>query len=206
MTYRNTTKIAQPDHDILPIIADRFSPYAFDGKPVERTKLIACLEAARWAASSFNEQPWSYIVAERTDAPAFATAMSCLTEANQAWAKHAGVLILTTTKRTFSRNNTPNRVCEHDLGLAAGNLCAQATALGLAVHQMAGVDLQKVRMTYKVPEGHDPMTAIAIGYAADPATFADKELAGRDQTPRPRKPLPEWVFGSKFGEAASIFK
>jgi nitroreductase len=171
MSYKNTEKVARPDHDILPVLADRYSPYAFDGRPVEREKLLMCLEAARWAASSFNEQPWRYILAERTDEAAFNTALSCLVEANQAWAKYAGVLILTVTRRTFTKNDKPNRVCEHDIGLAAGNLTVQATALGLAVHQMAGVELQKVRLTYKVPDGFDPMTAIAIGYAADPDRF-----------------------------------
>lgn len=200
----NKTKIAQPDHAVLPVIAQRYSPYAYDPRPVEREKLLTCLEAARWAASSFNEQPWSYILAERQDEAAFATALGCLVEANRAWAKNVGVLILTTTKRRFSKNNTPNRVCEHDLGLAAAQLTLQAHSLGLHVHQMAGIDIPKVRQTYAVPEGHDPMTAIAIGYAADPATFADKELAQRDQSPRTRKPLHEWVFGGKFGNANAV--
>lgn len=206
MSYKNTGKVARPDHDILPALADRYSPYAFDARSVERTKLLACLEAARWAASSFNEQPWRYILAERTDQAAFATALSCLTDANQAWAKNAGVLILTAARRTFTRNNNPNRVAEHDLGLAAGNLTTQATALGLAVHQMAGVELQKVRLTYKIPEGFDPVTAIAIGYAADPDTFDNPDLAARDKTPRARNPLPEWVFGQTFGSPADAVK
>jgi len=204
MTYTNKEKHADPDHPILPALAERYSPYAFTGEPVERDKLLACLEAARWSASSFNEQPWSFIVAERGDEQAFETALSCLVGPNQAWAKNAGVLILTTTKRTFSKNDKPNRVCEHDLGLAAGNLSVQATALGLAVHQMAGVELTKVRHTYKVPEGHEPMTAIAIGYAADPAAFDDQDLAQRDTGPRTRKPLSEWVYGPAFGEASDV--
>lgn len=198
----NPIKIAKPDHPVLPPITERFSPYAYDPRPVERDKLLSCLEAARWAASSFNEQPWSFILAERTDESAFATALGCLVEANRPWARNAGVLILTTTKRQFARNNTPNRVCEHDLGLAAGQLTLQATALGLQVHQMAGIDIAKVRQTYAVPEGHDPLTAIAIGYAADPSRFDDRELAQRDQSPRTRKPLHQWVFGGKFGTAS----
>lgn len=206
MNYKNTEKVARPDHDILPVIADRYSPYAFDGRPVERAKLLSCLEAARWAASSFNEQPWRYILAERTDDTAFATALNCLLEANQAWAQHAGVLILTAAKRTFTRNDKPNRVAEHDLGIASANLTTQATALGLAVHQMAGVELQKVRLTYKIPEGFDPSTAIAIGYAADPDTFDNADLASRDKGPRSRNPLPEWVFGEKFGSPADAVK
>lgn len=197
-------KIAQPDHDILPVLAERYSPYCFQPKPVEREKLLRCLEAARWAASSFNEQPWRFFVAERTDADAWHAALNCLVEANQAWAKHAGVLILTAAKRTFSRNDKPNRVCEHDLGLAAGNLTVQAQALGLHVHQMAGVELTKARQTYAIPDGFDPMTAIAIGYAADPDTFEDQELAQRDKGQRTRMAFKDWVFGAKFGDAHDI--
>jgi len=197
-------KIAKPNHDILPVLTERYSPYCFQAKPVERDKLVRCLEAARWAASSFNEQPWRFFVAERTDAEAWNAALGCLVEANQAWAKHAGVLILSAVKRTFSRNDKPNRVGEHDLGLAAGNLTIQAQALGLHVHQMAGVELSKARQTYAIPEGFDPMTAIAIGYAADPETFEDQELAQRDKGERTRMPFNEWVFGARFGEAHDL--
>lgn len=199
----NTLKIARTDHPILPALAGRYSPYAFDLRPVERDKLLSCLEAARWAASSYNEQPWRIILAERSDTQAFNKALSCLLEANQAWAKNAGALLLTVVSRTFARNGTPNRVAEHDLGLAMGNLTVQATSLGLAVHQMAGVQLPKVRQMYHLPEGFDPVTAAAIGYASQPG---DDELGRRDRTPRSRRPLNEWVFGESFGNAADIVK
>jgi nitroreductase len=193
-------KRASADHPIEDAIAKRWSPYVFDPRPIERDKLLSCLEAARWAASSFNEQPWSFLLAERTDEQAFDTALQCLIEANQAWAKNAGVLILTVIKTSFTKNGKPNRVAEHDLGLAAGNLCAQATALGLHIHQMAGVNLAKVRQTYNVPDGYEPMTAIAIGYAGDPSK-ADPELAKRDRGSRIRKPLNEWVFTERWGSS-----
>jgi len=196
----NPIKHAEPDHPILPALAERYSPYAFDPKPVEREKLLSCLEAARWAASSFNEQPWRFLLAERADEQAFRTALDCLVEANQAWAQHAGVLILTCVRRTFSKNEKPNRVAEHDLGLAAGNLTVQAQTLGLHVHQMAGINIEKTRHTYKVPEGFDPMTAIAIGYAADPDRFQDEQLAQRDRAPRTRMPLNEWIYRERFGD------
>src|SRR5688500_7607928 len=159
-------KLAKPDHPILPVMAERWSPYAFDPRPVERDKLLSCLEAARWAASSYNEQPWTYILAERTDKAAFDKMLGCLVEGNQAWAKNAGVLMLGIVSSFFTKNGNPNRVCEHDLGLAAGNLTIQATALGLHVNQMAGIEPAKIRATYKVPDGHEPLTGIAIGYAA----------------------------------------
>ena len=105
----NDLKRAQPDHPIIDPLANRFSPYAFEPKSVEKDKLLSCLEAARWAASSYNEQPWSFIVAEREDEAEFARLLDCLVDANQAWAKNAGVLMLTVTARQFSRNGKPNR-------------------------------------------------------------------------------------------------
>lgn len=184
-------KIAEPDHPILDVLAERYSPYAYQPKPVEREKLLACLEAARWAASSYNEQPWRFVLAERDDPDAWATAIGCLVEPNQKWATDAGALIITLAKKTFTRNDNPNRVAEHDIGLAIGNLSAQATALGLHVHQMAGIEMAKTRAAYQVPEGFDPVTALTIGYAA-----GDEP----DDKPRTRRPLNEWVFAGKFGQ------
>lgn len=197
----NPAKIAETTQPILPVLAQRYSPYAFEPRTIEREKLIACLEAARWAASSYNEQPWRVILAVREEPAAFDKAVSCLVEANQGWAKNAGALLLTTVSRIFARNGSPNRVAEHDLGLAMGNLTVQAEELGLSVHQMAGVDLEKVRTTYNVPEGFDPMTAVAIGYAAEPG---DDELGQRDKAGRSRKALGEWVFGPSFGQASDV--
>src|SRR5690606_2421192 len=126
-------KPARTNYPIHDLLVKRWSPRAFSDRPVEPDKLRQLFEAARWAASSFNEQPWSFIVALKQDQAAFDKALSCLTEANQAWAKLAPVLVLTTVKRHFEKNGKANRVCEHDLGLAMGNLCVQATQLGLYV-------------------------------------------------------------------------
>lgn len=198
----NDTKRATPDHPIHELISERWSPYVFEPREVEREKLLSCLEAARWAASSFNEQPWSFILAERSDEAEFDRILSCLVEANQAWAKNAGVLLLTVVAKSFSRNNKPNRVAQHDLGLAAGNLSLQATQLGLAVHQMAGVELSKAATTFAIPDSHEPVTAIAIGYAGDPSQ--DENLGQRDLAPRSRKPLSDFVFAGKWNSSANI--
>ena len=197
-------KHAQTDHSILPVLSERYSPYAFEPRPVEREKLLSCLEAARWAASSYNEQPWTYILAERGDQAAFAKVIDCLVEGNQGWAKNAGVLILTVVSRLFSKNGKPNKACEHDIGLAAGNLVVQATSLGLHVHQMIGIEPAKVRATYKVPENHDPLTAIAIGYAADVKPGTTDPLAQRDLVPRPRKKISEFVIAGAWGQSAKL--
>jgi nitroreductase len=194
-------KIAKSDHPILPVMAERWSPYAYDPRPVEREKLLSCLEAARWAPSSYNEQPWTFILAERTDAAAFAKALDCLVEGNQAWAKNVGVLLLTVVARSFTKNGKPNAACEHDVGLAAGNMVLQATALGLQGHQMIGIVAAKVRAAYQVPEGHDPLTAIALGYPANVSAGTTDPLGQRDLTPRGRKPLSETVIAT-WGQAA----
>ena len=188
---------------ILDCIARRWSPYVLEPRSIPAEQLTALFEAARWAASSYNEQPWRFIMARHEDSAAFASAIDCLMEANQAWARQASALIFTVVSRTFARNGTPNRVAEHDLGLAVGNLCAQATAMGLVVHQMGGVNLSKVRQTYGIPDGFDPVTAIAVGYPGDLGK-AEPALADRDRPARARKPLSEFVFSGGWGESAKI--
>jgi len=196
-------KFAKPDHPILPVFAERWSPYAYDPRPVEREKLLSCLEAARWAASSYNEQPWTFILAERNDTVAFAKALDCLVEGNQAWAKNAGVLLLTIVARNFTKNGKPNAACEHDVGLAAGNMVLQATALGLQGHQMIGIVAAKVRAAYNVPDGQDPLTGIALGYPAAVAPDTTDPLAKRDLAPRSRKPMGQIVVAT-FGKPANV--
>ncbi len=197
----NPERIAHPEHPVLPIIKERYSPYVMNGQAVESEKLLSCLEAARWAASSFNEQPWRYILATRDDTEAWNKAMNCLVEANQDWAKNAGVLLLACTKKTFSYNGKPNRVHEHDLGMAGCSLTLQAQAIGLHVHMMGGINHASIRATYQVPDDFEPLTAIAIGYADKPEN-GDPELAKRDTGTRERKALCEFVFGHSWGHSA----
>ena len=200
----NEIKLAKPDHPILDCIAHRWSPYLFEPRGVESEKLLSCLEAARWAASSFNEQPWSFLLARRAETVEFQRMLACLVESNQAWARHAGVLMLTVVSEKFVRNGNPNRVADHDLGLAVGNLSCQATHLGLSVHQMAGVNLAKVRQEYSIPESHHPHTAIAIGYAATTTPTSDPTFSNRDSAPRPRKALSEFVFAETWSRSAEL--
>lgn len=190
--------------NVLPVIAARWSPYRFDSRPVEDDKLRLVLEAARWSASSFNEQPWSWIVARRQDSDAFATMIGCLMDANRPWASRAGVLICTVMRTHFGYNQKPNRVALHDLGAAATQMTLQATAIGLQVHQMAGINTAQIRGAYKIPEGYEPQTAIAIGYAdtSAPESDDDQELDDRQNGVRERHPLAEQVFSGQFGHAA----
>ena len=196
-------KKAATDHPILQVLADRWSPYGFENRPVSETDLCSLFEAARWAASSYNEQPWNYLVATRENPAEFERLLSCLVEANQAWAKEAPVLVLGIVSLRFGRNNQDNRAAVHDLGLAAGNLLAEATTRGLSVHHMIGILPDKARELYQIPEQFEAWTAMAIGYKADPAKLPDA-LRERDMALRQRKPLNKFVFTGRWGHPMAL--
>src|SRR5262245_36853061 len=196
-------KHAKPDHAIQELLTRRWSPYAFADRPVSAADLKSLFEAARWAASSYNEQPWSYIVATKDNAAEFQKLLSCLVEANQAWAKAAPVLALGCTSLRFKRNDKPNAAAVHDLGLASASLPFEAVARGLDVHQMIGIVPDRARELYKIPEGVQPLTGLAIGYAGDPNSLP-QALKDRDVAPRTRKRLAEFVFGGQWGTAAHL--
>jgi nitroreductase len=193
-------KTAATDHPIQGILARRWSPYAFSDRPVAQADLQSLFEAARWAASSYNEQPWRYIVAGREDPEEFQRLLGCLVEGNRLWAKSAPVLALGVVSLKFALNGRDNRAAVHDLGLASGNLVMEATARGLVVHQMIGILPEKARETYGIPDGCEAWTALAIGYQGDAASLPER-LRERDLAPRTRKPLPEFVFSRKWGNA-----
>lgn len=155
------------EHPVLDAIKQRDSAYQFSDKPVEKDKLKSLFEAARWAASSFNEQPWRFIVATKDNPAEYDKVLGCLVDKNQEWAKAAPVLVLTAVKKNFTYNDSPNRVALHDLGQAAAKMALQAAALGLTIHQMAGIEQDKVVSTYHLPDGFTAETAIAIGYPAE---------------------------------------
>ena len=196
-------KKAATDHPILQLLAERWSPYGFEDRPVAEADLRSLFEAARWAASSYNEQPWNYLLATRENPREFERLLHCLVEANQAWAKAAPVLVLGVVSLRFARNNQDNRAAVHDLGLAAGNLVVEATARGLSVHQMIGLLPDKAREVYQIPEHYEAWTAMAIGYKADPARLPDA-LRERDLAPRQRKPLNKFVFTGQWGQASPL--
>jgi nitroreductase len=199
----NQAKQASPDHPIQELIARRWSPYAFSDRPVSDADLKSLFEAARWAASSYNEQPWSYIIASKQQPEEFARLLSCLVEGNQAWAKAAAVLALGCTSVLFKMNGKPNAAAVHDLGLASGNLCLEATARGLAIHQMIGILPDRARELYRIPQSVQPLTGLAIGYAAE-ASALPENLRQRDLAPRTRKPLAEILFGKQWGTKSEL--
>src|SRR5437763_3225156 len=166
MNYRAAT-----DHPVHDLIAARWSPYAFAERPVAKADLLSLFEAARWAPSSYNEQPWSYLVATRDEPEEFGRLLSCLVEGNQVWAKAAPVLALGCTSLHFVRTGKPNAAAVHDLGLASASLLLEATARGLVVHQMIGIQPDRARELYQIPEGVQPLTGLAIGYPGAPAAL-----------------------------------
>lgn len=183
---------------VLELFTRRRSVRAFSERGVEPEKLDSVLEAARWAPSCYNEQPWRFVVATKEDPDGdHDRLLGCLSEGNRRWAREAPVLMFSAAKLFFDRNGEPNRHALHDVGLAVGNLVAQATSLGLSVHQMAGFDREKVRSACGIPEGYEPVACIALGYAGDPRTLPE-DLRERELAPRIRKPLCELVFRGRF--------
>jgi nitroreductase len=196
-------KIAKTQHPIHELLQRRWSPLAFSTRTVELDKLRSILEAASWAASSFNEQPWSFIVATSDNKAEFERLLSILAQGNQEWAQYASVLMLSVAKLHFERNGNENRHAFHDVGAAATTLAIQATALGLYIHQMAGFDVAKAKEIYSIPEGYEPVAAIALGYLGDLHTLSDK-LQQRELSPRTRKPLETFVFSGSWNQPSPL--
>jgi len=196
-------KLAETKVPVQDLIARRWSPRAFSERPVELEKLLSLFEAARWAASCANEQPWSFLVTTREDAQNHEKALSVLLEANRVWAGKAPVLILTFAHSQFEKTGNPNRHAFYDMGQAVANLSIQATSLGLVVHQMAGFNVESTRAQFAVPQDWEPVSVIALGYPGDTDSLPEK-LREREIAQRQRKPLETFLFSGKWGNPATI--
>jgi len=188
-------------YEIHPLLGRRWSPRAFDRRPVDREDLAAMLEAARWTPSSMNEQPWRFIVATQDEPEAFERMAGVLVDANRVWAERAPVLVLTVAKTAFDRNGRPNAWAWHDTGAALAYLTVEATARGLFVHPMGGFSADAAREAFGIPEGYEPVAAAAIGYPGDPDSLPEP-YDRRERAPRERIPLEEIAFGARWGEPA----
>ena len=197
---KRPAETSAPIHDVFKY---RWSPRAFESRPVEPEKLRSLFEAARWAASSYNAQPWYYIVATKDDPENFKRVVGCFGEFNQSWAKKAPVLALSVARLKFEHNGEPNRHAFHDVGQASANLAAQASELGLQAHQLAGIDPEKARRIFEVPEGFEVVAGLALGYPGDPESLPDP-LRERELAPRERKPLSLFVFAGHWGKPSPI--
>jgi len=194
--------VQYPVHDV---IKRRWSPRAFAERPVDTETIRSLFEAARWAPSSNNEQPWRFVVATQDDQTAHNRLLACLAEGNRKWAYRAPVLILSVASMNFEDSAKPNRHAFHDTGLAAENLALQATALGLVAHPMAGFDVEKARAEYKIPRGYEPVAMIAVGYPGDPAVLPD-HLRERELKPRNRRPISDFVFAEQWGHTSPLVR
>lgn len=183
------------------IFKARWSPRSFSSREVSAEDLKATLDAARWAASSYNEQPWRFIVATKADQQGYDKLLSALVPFNQNWAKTAPVLIMTAAKTKFSHSGEANYHALHDTGAALAQLMLQATALGLHTHGMAGYDHEKMRRALGIPDEFALGAAVALGYLDLPEKLPEGSPREQETTPRQRKALSEVAYGSRWGQA-----
>lgn len=178
---------------ILEIIQERWSPYSFSSVPVEEFKLKAMFEAAGFAPSCNNEQPWLFVYTTQDDKPVFNVYLGFLNESNRVWAKDAYALVISMAQTRFSKSGKINRYAFHDTGMAVTNLLLQALALDVYVHQMGGFSVEKVKEYFKLDGNIEPVAVMAVGYLGDGFSLPP-ELLSRDEKKRPRKSMNEYTF------------
>jgi len=193
--------MARTDHDVIELIARRWSPRAFDSsKDVTRGDLQRLFEAARWAPSGQNEQPWRFVAVLRRNSPAvFEALLAALLSKNRSWAEAAPVLVLVAVDEV--RKYGPSAGAWYDAGQAVAFLTLQATSMGLSVRQMEGFTADAAREACRVPATFTPAVIMAIGYAGDPDALPHESHRAAERQPRTRRPLSEFVFDSEWGKS-----
>ena len=197
-------KLAPVDHAIEPTLQARWSPRAFASTPIEPATVHRLFEAARWAPSAVNEQPWMFIVGDTANPATHAAIAAALSGTNPSWASKAPVLVLALARTHYQSprmQGRPNRHAYYDLGQAVAQLTVQATALGLFAHQMGGFDADRARGAFNVPAEYDPVVVLAIGYAGDPDSLP-ADLRARELAPRVRRPQSEFVLAGPMPAAS----
>ena len=184
------------DSPVLNVIKNRRSRRAYTHKPIEPEKIKSLFEAARWAPSSMNDQPWTYIYATNEQPELWNKLFDALNESNKVWAKEAPLLVLSLARKHFA-NGTPNGSAKYDLGGANAFLVLQATELGLNAHQMGGYDQQKAIANLNIPQDFDLGVMMAIGYPGDPDALSEN-LKQREIAPRQRHRQEEFVMNRGF--------
>ncbi len=186
------------ENDLQSFISERFSPLAFAEQQLSEEKIRLLFEAARWAPSAFNEQPWRFIYATKSQPSEYNLLLSFLIEGNRIWAKNAPLLGISLARVNSQYNGKPNKYAFHDLGLAMGGLLAQATSMDIKVHQMAGFSVENAREGLLIPKEYEPVAMFTAGYYGKPDELPE-DLRKRELTERKRKPLSEIVsVGSNF--------
>ncbi len=199
-----TDKPADTQYPIHELLRQRWSPRAFDNRSIEPEKLRSLFEAARWAPSSNNGQPWRFLVAVKENKVEYDRLFNCLMEGNQTWAHRAPVLLLSVAELQFE-DGSQNRHALHDTGMAVENLVIQATVLGLVAHQMAGFRVDQARADCQIPHDYEPVAMIAIGYPGDPSLLSDR-LRARELQPRTRKPVTEFVYSTTWEQPLPLLR
>jgi nitroreductase len=197
-------RLAQTSRPIHDLLARRWSTRAFDAsKTVSREQLTALLEAGRWAPSCNGDEPWRYLVWDKTrDAAGFQQAFDCLSENNKKWVKHVSLLMLACAGTNFAATGKPNRWTQYDTGAASVSIALQAEVLGLRAHQMGGFDAEKARAAFGIPAEYTPMAMIAVGHQAS-ADVLDEETKAKELKGRGRKPLAERFFEGGWGKGVT---
>jgi nitroreductase len=196
-------KTTPTQFNIHPNIEQRWSTRAFDKKPVEIVKIQRMFEAARWAASAFNEQPWRFIMGKDGN-ETYNKILDTLVDWNQKWAGNAPVLILNMAKRTFAHNNTRNATFKYDLGQAIANMCIEGVNQGLFTHQMSGFDHEKAKELFNIPDDFQAISVTAVGYYKE-NTKLPSDMIEAEAKPRSRKEFDQLVFEKTFGIPNSLF-
>jgi nitroreductase len=186
---------------ILEIIEERWSPYSFSSVPVEEFKLKAMFEAAGYAPSCNNEQPWVFVYTTRENLELFDTFLGFMNETNQLWAKNAYAIIISMARTKFSHSGKPNRFSFHDTGMAVSNLLLQAFSMDIYVHQMGGYSVEKVKNYFNLNDDIEPVAMMGVGYLGDGESLP-AELFKKDEKRRLRKSLKEFVFKNSLSDPA----
>ncbi len=191
------TKSSELEHPVLEVIATRRSSRAYASNPIDKEKIDALFEAARWAPSSMNEQPWAYLYATKDQPELYNKILDALLESNRLWAQEAPLLIMSMARKTHARNGAINSAARYDTGAANAFLSLQATQFGLNVHQMGGFDRQKAMLNLNIPDTHEPIVIMAIGYLGD-AENLPENLKQRETAPRERYTQKYFVMNNEF--------
>jgi nitroreductase len=194
-------KPAFTEHEILDLLRRRWSPRAFSDRPIPEPVLSRMFEAARWAASSYNEQPWTYVLGVKAEDPAEFDRIASTLYPPNAWAKAAPVLAISVAKWKFSHDGSPNRLAFHDVGAASANLTIEGLKEDVFVHQMGGFDPKKAKEIFGIPDDYEAVAAMAMGYAGNPDSLPEA-LKEREKAPRTRKKIEEFVYRGKWGGGA----
>ena len=191
--------------EIHELIASRWSGRAYDAeKLLGREQIISLIEAARWAPSCYGDQPWRFLIFDKaTNSADWEQALSCLAEGNREWAKYAPLLLLACADSVLSKTGGDNRWGQYDTGAASENLCLQAAAMGLMVHQMGGFDAELCKKLFSIPEQFTPMAMMTIGYQL-PEDALPEDMQERELNPRARNPLQDNFFEARWGEPVKL--